>query len=807
MSIGKIICDNVQLDLDANIQVPITYSIADKKTPQDLRRSSSKTVKLRGTKTNMIFFSSTYQLSLGAITDTAVVGFDFDPTIRVPVKYFRGCDLQFDGMLQLLAVDIDENGEYWFNCCMFSGLVDLYKALGEIKLADLGWSEYNHQLDFDQIQNSWDTSVTLNGSEAFNFTSGVPDGWGYLYAPVDYGYEPNPRDIKDNNLFVGVYWREIFTKCFALAGQTITGSWIDSERLRRMVIGWSGGDKVALSPAEVAAREVDFDATGEYENTITFNQHFVIPPGFDISFPNGYHQYKYSSNQYLTLGQSFWSTITENTDTLTQLDPATGELQVARTGVYRLQLGGSFDSVKQLVGTQLGFNSTANLQIQLIKNGAPVTSLVNAGLVDATTTTFGYDGNISLVTGDILTFRFYVSFNATVNSEELPANAPYFDLAFTDNSDWTFNLSSVEAPLVNGDTVDVARFLPDMKCSDFIKGAINAFNLYIDDPNVDGEVEILPETEFYTQTNVFDDWSKKIDYKLTRNIAPSSNIEGKVYAFKFLQDDDYWNNFYRTRYNIGYGDYNYQVPSTFLDGTRMYELPFAQTVPVQLPGCNIILPSIIQVDDSTGLVKPYKGKPRVFYYQGLVSSDSWVLRNSAVTTTSTTFTEYPALSHQDSYTLPDFDFAFAPPQMIQFNGDTTGVNLFSEYHYQPIRELTGKDSKIYTVYAWLDNTDIERNSFKRLVMINGVLYRRNVIKDYQANHNEPTLCELIKVVAADKRRALRPYARPGYQEGEEVIIGGKVAGPGVPADTSEELDNGGINSIAETAEVIYGGTK
>jgi hypothetical protein len=455
--------------------------------------------------------------------------------------------------------------------------------------------------------------------------------------------------------------------------------------------------------------------------------------------------------------------------------------------------------------------NTATVKIQLVKNGTPYITMGTHGILDATTTTFGYTGNISVHNGDLLEIRFVVSFNATVRSEHLPASSPYWELAFEHNNDWAFNIESIQAPLVNGDDVNVANFLPDLKCSEFVKGLLTAYNLYVSDPDIKGNVEILPLDDYYNPTNVFDDWTLKLDHQKTRTISPSSNIEGKIYAFKFLQDDDYWNKYYRAlpeSGGVGYGDYNYQVPSTFQTGQRVYQLPWAQTLPVQIPGSNIIVPTIIQRDEATGVVKPYKGKPRVFYYQGLRNSDSWVLRNSATPATSTTYTSYPAISHIDDYDNPTFDYVFGPPAVVQWMAtDYTDVNLFTEYTYKFIKEITGKDSKILTAYFLLTEEDVQTNKFKTLAMINGVLFRKNIIKDFQANATEPTLCELAKVVTANKRRSIRPFVRPGVMTASDVIIAPESFDPGNQADTATGIIRSGKNNAVPSAGIIYGGYK
>lgn len=83
--------------------------------------------------------------------------------------------------------------------------------------------------------------------------------------------------------------------------------------------------------------------------------------------------------------------------------------------------------------------------------------------------------------------------------------------------------------------------------------------------------------------------------------------------------------YYFQRWGIDYGDYDYSVPSTFKKGDKEYKVDFAQTVPIQVG--NLVIPQVITRDSTTNLVSPYKGKPRIFIYNGL-QTGAWTLKNS-----------------------------------------------------------------------------------------------------------------------------------------------------------------------------------
>src|SRR5688572_28357949 len=112
--IGKLVVGNQIIDISSDIPVPISYSIADIKNPDKRKRNSSKNVTLPGTQNNMRFFSSAYRLSLTEIESGGVIGFEFDPTIRIEAQYYKNGKKVFDGLIQLLTVSIKDK-VYSFN--------------------------------------------------------------------------------------------------------------------------------------------------------------------------------------------------------------------------------------------------------------------------------------------------------------------------------------------------------------------------------------------------------------------------------------------------------------------------------------------------------------------------------------------------------------------------------------------------------------------------------------------------------------------------------------------------------------------
>lgn len=725
--------NGVKIDLMEQMPVPLSYSISDIKEPENRKRNYSKTLSLPGTQNNKAFFSSTYRLSLSSLESEAV-GFNYDPTQIVPAFYQENGEVIFEGLCRLMSVTIN-NKSYNFNITLFSNFVELFQELGNIKVAELGWSEYDHQLNTTNIVNSWATSVIKNGTPVVNFTGGVPDGFGFLYPLADYGYSSNLRDFLTNNIFPHIYTREILQKCFSIVGQTITGNFIDSEILKRHSFGFGGGDKVSISSTEVNLRKSEWGITGTFSESISYSTYSVNQLGNYFYF--------FSYNKRLPLSDSFWSSVTVVTDPLTQYLDSTGQWTIVKQGSYRLTFTGNLDI------TLPYFPSGATLRVN--KNGAIIGTMILTN-IDGTIS-FNSTFDLTANTGDLISLELSIFGSTTFTSSLDPANFPNKTFAVATNGPCSFKLESTGGVVIDGDTVYLSNYIPDIKASDYLKGIITSFNLYVSDPDTDGNVVIETMEDYYEGTDTADNYTAKIDVGKEQKILSSSQIKGKNYLFKFAEDNDFWNKYYRDRYERGYGDKNYQIPSTFEKQDRIYQLPFAQTVPVQVPGTNIVLPTIITVNDTTGAVTPFKGKGRVFLYSGLRSCNAWKLRSSSNTNSFTTYTSYPCINHLNDLSNPTFDLNFELPLELQWpSASYTNVNMFSEYHEKFIREITGKDSKILQAYFKLNSKDVKPDSFRKLANINGVIFRKNEIKDYNGNGDETTYMELVRIVEGSKRR-------------------------------------------------------
>jgi hypothetical protein len=785
-----------QVELDVEDEnLPLTFSVADMKQPDKRKSSSSKTGKLPFTANNLNILRNVYNLS-GANLDTQILQFTFDPRVRVECRYVTedGITL-FDGLFQVLKTIKEPNGGY-FEYLMFSNIQNVIAELGDILVSDLDWSEYSHQLDKFVIRDSWDSSVefaadklistpnyqtvisdfntrvtadggTLEASSCLlnelkptntvsNFTSDIPDGFGYVYSWFDLGFAYNgtPRRQQTNQLTLGVYFREVLSKMMAFAGQDYTFTMNDLEMFKRMVLFNEGGEIPKLSQAQLDNKKVDLD------NEINFIE--PVPSDFIST-------YQLSVNRDLS---SYF--------TIANIDPSNqvqnGKIIVGQSGLYKLNFSGSY----YVSAVASNFDSPTDWQygtrvvgFAVLRNGIQVAPSADVELAtlptlastkQETLETINYEGEFFFNNGDVIDVRMYVAYTAIWQDQDVQPQDVLTITIESKTDEQNILLTAIEADLEDGSDISIARFLPKLKCADFYKSLMRMFNLYQID--TDDGVEIIPAIDFYlgTNANSTDDWSQLLDYSNTIEIEPPNRIEGKFYSFAFTEEQDLYNKTYREEWGQNYGNRIFEVANTWQQGTNEVQLSFAQSVPVQIAGTDVIMPAIYK--EENGVVSPYKGKgARVFFYNGLInvpqpqacsispSNGDWGfpdLSNEPLFISKGANWCYPQFHHTLNVANPTFDMVFELPRRLYFDiVNLTNSNLWSEYWEKFILELTSADSKILTAYFKLSKLDIKNLNFKRLKNIDGVVYRLNLVSDYMAGDELTVKCELIKVIQGD----------------------------------------------------------
>ena len=134
---------------------------------------------------------------------------------------------------------------------------------------------------------------------------------------------------------------------------------------------------------------------------------------------------------------------------------------------------------------------------------------------------------------------------------------------------------------------------------------------------------------------------------------------------------------------------------------------------------------------------------------------SIVLRDTD-TTTSETVTDYPCVHHFDDWEDPEIDLNYKLVNEVFYTATVvTTRNSYSEYYSQFITEMTSPAGAIWMLSVKWDEYDVKNRDWRRLLMIDGALFRLNEIKEFSADVSPTTEIELVKVLRANKRSTVK----------------------------------------------------
>jgi hypothetical protein len=165
----------VELDLYDNVNIPITYSILDIREPEKRRTSWSKTVTIPGTRNNNRVFSHIYEIGQDGwvtIGNTSVYQ-GFNPNLKKEIIVLNDGIQVLKGNLQLKTIKKDKEGNIEYEIALSGELTSLFYDIGNAKLSDLDWSEWDHFWNKDTITKSWDGTCIRNGVDYASITNGT----------------------------------------------------------------------------------------------------------------------------------------------------------------------------------------------------------------------------------------------------------------------------------------------------------------------------------------------------------------------------------------------------------------------------------------------------------------------------------------------------------------------------------------------------------------------------------------------------------------------------------------------------------
>ena len=230
----EIYIEDYKLDLLQDISTEFNYSIDDVNDFGSRNTSYSKTINISGTAINNRIFGFVFDLGNANFTDNELpnVNYNFNASKSAQCRIFIDKVQIFKGTLRILEIVIDDK-TIEYQCSVFGELGGFINTLGNKRLTDLDFSDYDHTYNIANIKASWEVSGARgdNNSAAY--------GTGYFYPLLDYG---NVSTDKVNfqvtayrpALFLSEYLQKIFAGTdYTYSLELLTG---DQNLFNRIVI-------------------------------------------------------------------------------------------------------------------------------------------------------------------------------------------------------------------------------------------------------------------------------------------------------------------------------------------------------------------------------------------------------------------------------------------------------------------------------------------------------------------------------------------------------------------------------------------
>jgi hypothetical protein len=682
----EIYIEDQLIDLLKDIGTDFTYTIDDVREFGSRNTSFSRTISIPATATNNKILG--FAFDLGTSTeynaDLPNVNANFTPAQAAKCEVFIDKIQIFKGVIRILEIVMNK-GITEYQCAVFGELGGFITELGNRRLEDLDFSEYNHTWNVTSIQNSWNT---INGS-------------GYYYPLIDYGdVSTNKDDFHVSTFRPALYAKEYIEKIFEGTSYSLNCDFFNTDFFKKLIIpnnsqGIQGtNDRFILGTISATKNVLNSNTPTARNANLSFDSTTLL---------------NFTENA----GKSIF-TYTDGTKTVRALATITGVYQTDAASSITATLYVAGVVAQTLVVNTFSANNPftfnidwtgeiANTNQVRIELSVPVTA--NTYIVNVSNANFTF----TQLAAQLAT----VAYNGTVSmNNNLPKGI--FQKDFFLSICKMFNLY-VYQDNINDKQINIAPYI------DFYSDAV---------------------------TNSID-WSQKIDTGSTMSIKPMSQLNARYYAYKYTPDTDYYNDNYLKKYGQTYGDYLYDSEFDFVKDTASTQIIFAPSILFQPTGhghADKYYTTIFKLSNNNTQEDPMDSVIRILMAKKLNIAHAWKIQQDGGGTLATLNT-YGYAGHLDDPTNPTVDINFGAPKELQFPASTYPTNnLFNTYNLPYILEITNIESKLLACRVYLTSVDIYNLDFSKYIWINGVLFRLNKIESYDPTAYKTTQVNLLKVI-------------------------------------------------------------
>ena len=735
----------------------VIFQLSDVTEPQKRKANYVRKFTIPGTKNNNQLLNGIFEQGYSVHL--------FNPNKKLNAQVVFNGNVVFEGALQLnKIIKNNDNQKIGYEITIYGSLADFFNDIKDAKLSDIDFSEYNHNMNRQNIMASWASKVpyytknegaivvgpftgsgyTAKSMDGYIYKNGIKQpfviGEGYVYPFINKGQTSMALGTSTLDWTPALYVKTIMRKIFDKYGWKWSSNFFESETFEKLIIPF-GKEKITTD---------FFASTSSTEKTQVLSQFIAnvgvpLAPGIQLGSNMSPQVAYYRSNNLIKFTND---TIEPGKDDGGLYDPTTGYFRPTQTFNYGLYANVNL-TVQMIPPSAIslkyvGKNIPVRVRICDVTNwdpnGGPTSNTTGMTLGSGTITTLASTLTSFAVEGVTFTFEGTKSLTAFVSYEgSLTAGRKYAVLV-----DWEIPKGNYASAFVNtagqviggqiklfvnGGTpvsqTDSSRFyatvtqnsieynqIVDMNkvldssiaVKDFIVSINNLFNLYWKPTGNDREFIIEPRDTFFNNTNI-EDWTDKIDNAEDVTIEPLYELTANKYSFAYMEDSDYLNNDYQIEFSTTHGSKKIEVDNDFIDNEETISPKFSASPQYQFAGTEIVSPAFIK-ENGTGYTV-MSVKSRILFYGGLIAtkraSIPTLISFQQPTSTFVVFDSDRKFLYMDTYPYCGHnDLPFTPTQTLEYG--------MSKKMYYDMQALNGQitNNNLFNVYwrnQFLEQTD------------------------------------------------------------------------------------------------------
>lgn len=737
-----------QLDLFEDFPITITIQQADLNILNGRKTSFSKMVELPDTSNNSIVLEHYFEVN----------GLDFNPLNKIPcVVQYRGTDI-FSGVLRLNSVITTDNTKVW-EVYILGEVADFTSQLRDYTLQDISFAELNHELNYDNIVQSWyaepgTTNGLLNGNVLYPLINyGLQyQGESSAATPTftyDFGqpqsFSSSGFPVPPNTFKPALKLKYVLDKIFNLTEYKISSEFFDSDYFNSIYMDTFQNGKIGIESA----------------SGVTNQNKFLVQMA--------QQQYNYVGNRQLSL--PFFDFIPGGYDPLNNYDNPSQTFRTPYPGDYYFNMR---------FGYQLTDFTTYRANFNIIVRKSSDLSNISTGTIVYESPEFSLPGSIGSTQYENLFFsancsageylKVYLRENESRLSYAIYVSPgargayvikPFNQGGVDDGNFIRYDLYNSPA-LVGQQLVDFKLGVSNINAFDLFKSMITMFNLVAISDETTKQVKIEPWNWYFNDDDrVSKDWTNILDTSSPLKLSPLSFDLAKETNWTYEKgENEYLNKTFFDANDFVYGRYKYIAEGNIFVGEQEYTVPFAALPTSGVTGApNFIIPQVYYQNNQQQ--QPYSNKSHLFFWCGnryaykdaLKSQEGYWYMLSGVT--SVAQSTYPCVSHLSTLdsqlpaVVSDLNFQ----STFDFFGNTntqisqfTQYDLFNTYWLDYIFNIYSPQTRRLEGKFYLRPTDIQQIKLNDKIFVKDAYYSIEKIESADLVNKALTNVSLLKDV-------------------------------------------------------------